>query len=67
MSQKYKGVAWARGHHVYLPQKDIEKKANLTELSQDEIFNILMLWAKCMPIDFEFQQGVFFVLTNCQT
>ena len=33
----------------------------------DLIFNILMLWAKCMPIDFEFQQGLFFILTNCQT
>ena len=25
----------------------------------DLFFNILMLWAKCMPIDFEFQQGFF--------
>ena len=31
------------------------------------IFNILMLWVKCMPIDFEFQQGLFYILTNCQT
>ena len=44
------------------------------ELSQDakkiffdSIFNILMLWAKCMPIDFEFQQSFFYILTNCQT
>ena len=33
----------------------------------DLIFNIFMLWAKCMPIDFEFQQGLFYILTNCQT
>jgi hypothetical protein len=26
-----------------------------------------MLWAKCMPIDFQFQQGLFRILTNCQT
>ena len=57
-----------------LAAKDIEKKVNLTELSQDAkknffdlIFNIPMLIAKCMPIDFEFQQGLFCILTNCQT
>ncbi len=30
-----KGVAWSGGRHAHFPQKDIEKKANLTELSQD--------------------------------
>jgi hypothetical protein len=28
-------VALSRGLHAYLPQKDIEKKVNLTEESQD--------------------------------
>ena len=58
-SQKDKGVAWSEGRHAHFPQKDIEKKANLKEQSQvakifffNLIFNILMLWAKCMPIDF---------------
>ena len=32
---KFKGVALSGGLHAYLPQKDIEKKVNLTELSQD--------------------------------
>ena len=58
-----------------LDAKDIEKKKEkLTELSQDAkffifdlIFNILMLWAKCMLINFEFQQSLFCILTNCQT
>ena len=43
-----------------------KKKVNLTELSQDAKnfffrfqFNILMLWAKCMPIDFEFDKVYF--------
>ena len=49
-----------RGMIAYLLQKDIEKKANLTELSQDAkaFFNhanfIYILWAKyIMPIDFK--------------
>ena len=73
-SQKDKGVAWSGGRHAHLPQKDFEKKVNLTEESQDakknffdSIFNILMLWGKCMPIAFEIQQGLFCILTNCQT
>ena len=73
-SQKEKGVAWPGGGHAHFPQKDIEKKANLTELIQDakkknfnSIFNMLMLWANCMPIAFEFQQCLFYILTNCQT
>ena len=52
--------------------RTLEKKANLTEQSQDEkknffnsIFNILLLWAKCMPINFEIQQGLFCNLSNC--
>ena len=68
------GVAKSGGRHTHLPQKTLEKKVNLTELSQDAkkfffdlIFNILILWAKCMPIDFEFQQVLFYILTNCQT
>ena len=58
-SQKEKGVAWSGRRHAHFPQKDFEKKANLTEQIQvakkfffNLIFNILMLWAKCMPIDF---------------
>jgi hypothetical protein len=71
-SQKDMGVALSGGCHAYLPQKTLKEKVNLTELSQDAknnffnlIFNILMLWAKCMPIGFEFQQGLFCILTNC--
>ena len=26
-----------------------------------------MVWAKCVPIAFEFRQGLFFILTNFQT
>ena len=33
-SQKEKGVAWSGGHHAHFPQKDFEKKANLTEQIQ---------------------------------
>ena len=70
-SQKDKGVAQSGGYHAHLLQKDIEKKANLTEQRQDAkkylIFNILLLWAKCMLINFEFQQGLFCILSNCQT
>ena len=73
-SQKEKGVAWSGGRHAHFPQKDIEKKVNSMEQSQDAkkiffnfIFDILILWAKCMPIFFEFQQCLFFTLTNCQT
>ena len=47
---KSEGVALSGGLHAHLPQKDIEKKVNLTEQSQDAkkiffdlIFNILML------------------------
>ena len=32
------GVALSGGLHAYLPQKDIEKKVNLTEESQDAKF-----------------------------
>ena len=46
----------------------------MTELSQntkkkffDLFFIMLMVWAKCMLIAFKFQQGLFFILTNCQT
>jgi hypothetical protein len=31
----FKGVALSGGLHEHLPQKDIEKKLNLTELSQN--------------------------------
>ena len=34
-ARKFKGVALSRGLHTHLPQKDIEKKVNLTEESQD--------------------------------
>jgi hypothetical protein len=34
-ARKFKGVAQSRGLHAHLPQKDIEKKVNLTEESQD--------------------------------
>ena len=57
-----------------LAANDIEKKVNLMEESQDAkffffdlIFNILMLWGKCMPIAFKFRQCLFCILTNCQT
>ena len=60
------GRGMVRRGHAPLPQKTLKKRVNLTELSQDAktfffdlIFNILMLRAKCMPIDFEFQQGFF--------
>ncbi len=60
-SQKEKGVAWPGGRHVHFPQKDIEKKVNSTELSQvaknfffNFIFDILILWGKCMPIFLNF-------------
>ena len=73
-SQKEKGVAWSGRCHTHFPQKTLKKKLNLTEESQDAkknffdlIFNMLMLWGKCMPIAFEFQQGLFCILTNCQT
>ena len=42
-------------------------KKKLIIIFFDLISNILMLWAKCMPIDFEFRQGLFSILTNCQT
>ena len=45
---------------IHCGQDAKKKKFNL-------IFIILMLWAKCMPIDFQFQQGLFCILTNCQT
>ena len=71
---KSEGVALSGGLHAYLLQKTLKKKVNLTELSQDakkKNFNcanlILILWAKCMPIDFELQQGLSCGLTNCQT
>ena len=35
---KSEGVALSRGLHPHLPQKDIEKKVNLTEPSQEAIF-----------------------------
>ena len=61
-------------HNIRILKIELKKKVNLTELSQDAkkhffdlIFNILMLWAKCMPIDFEFQQSLSYILTNCQT
>ena len=73
-SHKDKGVAWSGGCHTHLPQKDIEKKSKFNGAKSGRkffffnlIFNILMLWAKCMPIDFQFQQGLFCILTNCQT
>ena len=73
-SQKEKGVAWSGRCHTHFPQKTLKKKLNLTEESQDAkknffglIFNMLMLWGKCMPIAFEFQQGLFCILPNCQT
>jgi len=44
-SQKEKGVAGPGGRHAHFPQKDIEKKVNSTELSQDTkfFFSILFL------------------------
>ena len=57
-----------------LAAKDIEKKSKFNGAKSGPknfffrfYFNILMLWAKCMPVDFEFQQGLFYILTNCQT
>ena len=35
------GVALSGGLHGHLPQKDIEKKVNLTEPSQDAIFFLI--------------------------
>ena len=32
----FEGVALSGGLHAHLPQKDIEKKVNLTEQSQDQ-------------------------------
>ena len=70
---KSEGVALSGGLHAHLLQKTLKKKVNLTELSQDAIFFffncanlILILWAKCMPIDFELQQGLSCAFTNCQ-
>ena len=47
---KFEGVVLLGGPHAHLPQKGIEKKGNLTELSQDAkkknldlIFNILIV------------------------
>ena len=37
-ARKFKGVAFLGGLHAHLPQKDIEKKVNLTEESQDANF-----------------------------
>jgi hypothetical protein len=34
-ARKFEGVALSGGLHAHLPQKDIEKKVNLTEESQD--------------------------------
>ena len=59
------GVAWSGGCHAYLLQKTLKKskfngaKSGRKIFFFDLIFNILMLRAKCMPIDFEFQQGFF--------
>jgi hypothetical protein len=72
-ARKFEGLALSGGLHAYLPQKDIEKKVNLMELSQDAksfflIAPILFIYyEQCMPIDFELQQGLFCVFTNCQT
>ena len=53
------GRGMIRRGHTYLPQRTLGKKANLTEQIQDAkkkkfnaIFNILLLWANCMPINF---------------
>ena len=71
---KCEGVALSGGLHAHLPPKDIEKKVNLLEPSQDSFFFsfnctnfILISWAKCKAIDFELQQGLSWVLTNCHT
>jgi hypothetical protein len=71
---KSEGVALSGGLHAYLLPKDIGKKVNLMEESQDakkKNFNpanfILMLWGKCMLIAFELQQGLLCSFTNCQT
>ncbi len=40
-SQKDKGVAWSGERHAHLPHKDIEKKANSSEESQDAKKNFL--------------------------
>jgi hypothetical protein len=71
--ESFKGVALSGGLHANLPQKDIERKNkfNWAKSGCKKKFNranlTLILWAKCMPIAFELQQGLFFVFTNCQT
>ena len=40
---KFEGVALSGGLHAHLPSKDIEKKVNLTEPSQDSNFFFLIL------------------------
>ena len=40
---KSEGLALSRGLHANLLQEDIEKKANLTELSQDANFFIFLI------------------------
>ena len=53
-----------KGHwkkmQIWQSKVRMQKKINL-------IFNVLLLWAKCMPIKFEIQQGLFCILSNCQT
>ena len=47
-----------KGHwkkkQIWQSKVRMQKKINL-------IFNVLLLWAKCMPINFEIQQGFFFL------
>ena len=71
---KLEGKALSGGLHAHLPQKDNDQKVNLKEESQEakKIKNncanlILIMWAKCMAIAFELQQGLLCVFTNCQT
>ena len=67
------GVALSEGLHAHLPQKDIEKKSKFNGAKSgckkkiNRTYLIFILWAKCRPIKFVLQQGLFCVFTNCQS
>ena len=68
---KFEGVALSGGLHAHLPQKDIEKKVNLTEQSQEAKKKknnwanlILILCGKSGVKHFEFENKK---ISFCQT